>query len=690
MPSNSNKSQLSQVPSQGSLNPLNRVSSTPNENTKDNTNESLLNPRPEFQNSGFPQATENQLNLLKSSPSMQSNSNKSQLPQVPSRGSLKPLNRVSSTPNENTKDNTNEAMLNPKPEFQNSEFPQPTENQLPLSQMASLSSLELLDKGPSTPNKMTMVIEDGMPFNSQLDFPNGLSLPTTQNQLNLPQSFPSAPIISNQLPLSQIPSQSSSELLDKGPSSPNINIMQNKNDGVPLNSLSRFPDDKSEPFISNVAQSENILIDSSQTDLQTFLNPENNDNLNPLNILSENQDYSQLELNDTPPKLLMDNTQVGNVVVNDPQQGDLIKDIKLYDDTQKSQIPLNASPLPVSVVDTQLNEELILEKAMTESPVFLLNKDNEEKYTLNSLEDLVFDESLENGLSKYAKSDIVSTENPEHANQDKPKISVFANPNDIHTLQISSIQPSTSDNYYSRTNYLLNSSPADVPWYKPLFPNTDIQQSDLNTNNQLLSSLLNDYQYPLFYNQIPMYPPNNNDYNQQDNYSAVGQNQITSNIQFPGFSRNANQPSSKDNSGCIYKKVELRNPPPDSSNSWLLLNKDYTRNSDHNNGYTSYDGKTRTSTFGTPSTSYQNNIQEISNLSSNDMFVQNMMPMNSLNVIKAIFDVTRVNFPRAPLSHIIRLTNAIVQSVMRSLQQNLNIAMNTLYVSCSPNFIMKS
>jgi len=536
----------------------------------------------------------------------------SKLPQISSEGSSKPLNDVYSTPNENTM-NIKQEALNPQSNFPGGKIGQPTENQSEL--VNSLAS--------------TM---------------------STLHQIQPPQ----------------ISSQDSS--------TPNQNIIQNKNNDMPLNSLSSFPDGKPEPLISNSSQNKNILIDNSLTDLHTFLYPENNNNLNPLNNVSDNQDNSKLELNDTPPQLQKDNTQVEN----DPQQGDLINDIDLDDDSQKSQIPLNESPLPVNVVDTQLNEELVLEKAMSESPVFPFYTVNG-KNQLHSIENLEFDESLENGLSKFAKSDPVNTENLENSNQDKPKLSVFANPNDIHILQIPPVQTPTSDNSNSNNNYLLNLPPAVIPWYKPPFPNiVDYYTQQSALNNQLPSSLLNSYQNPSFYSQIPMYPINNYNFNQQDAYSTVGQNQMTSNIQFPDLSQNVNQPSSKDNTGCIYKKVDLKNPPPDSTNSWLLLNKDYTRNSNQNNGYTSYDGITRTSIFGTPSTSFQNN----------------MMPMNSLNVplgwTKAIFDVTRANFPRAPLSQIVRLTEAVVQSVMHSFQLTMNTVMNTLYVSCSPNFKKKS
>ncbi|XP_022170370.1 eukaryotic translation initiation factor 4 gamma-like isoform X2 [Myzus persicae] len=624
--------------------------------------------------------TQTQLNLPQLNPSIPSNSNTILLPQIPSQFPSNPPDKVSSTPNENTMDIKDGVLLNPQSDFLDGKIIPPNllpqaEIQLPL---LSQSSLELLDKGLPTPSKNTMEVEYSEPIDSKLDIPNSVYLPPTENQLNLPQSSTSVPPISN-----QVPSPSSSELLDKGPPTPNTNTMQDTNDGVSLNSISGFPDSKPEPLISNVVQNENILIDNSQTDMQTFLEPENNKSPSPLNNVSENQDDSPLELNDTPPQLLTDNTQVENVVINNPQQDDSKKDISLNEDAQKLQNALNESPLPANVIDTQLKQEPILEKTNPELPVVPFKKDNE----LFSLENLVFDEPLDDGLRKYDQSLIVDTENLENIKQNNGKNRVFANPNDVHTLLIAPTQSSTSDNSYPNNNNLLNSSPTNIPWYNPSFSNIVdyVQQPYFNAYNQLLSTLLNVYQNPLYYNQIPMYPSNNNYYNQPNAYSAVGQNQMSSKIKLPSSSLNDNQPSSKDNSGCIYKKVDLRNPPPNISNSWLLSNKDYTKNSNPNDGYTSYDGKTSTSIFGTPSMSYQNNNQGIINFPLNDMSVYNFISMISESVhipfvrIKAIFDVTRANFPRAQLIDVIRLTYAVVQSAMRSLQQTLDTVRNTLY-----------
>jgi len=456
--------------------------------------------------------------------------------------------------------------------------------------------------------------------------------------------------------------------------------MQDEKNGVSLNSIPGFLDDKSGPLISNVVQNENILIDNSQTDMQTFLKPESNDSMSPLNNVSENQDYSKLESNNIPP-------QEQDVVIIYPQPNNLIKDTILNDNTKTLQNASNDFPLPTNFVDT--NKESKFEGAMHELPVFPFDEYNKERIALHSLENVVFDKSLEEGLSKYDKSYIVNTENPENAKKDNSKITVFANPNDVHIQQISPEQSPTSDNSYPNNNYLLNTPSTDIPWYEPSFPNTVdyVPQSNSNANNQLLSSLLN-------FNQNPVYPPTNSYYNQQGPYSAFGKNQMISKTQLPSLSLNANQPSSKDNSGYIYKKVDLKNPPPNISNSWLLLNKDYTKNQNQNNAYTSYDSTTRTNIFGTPSMPYLNNIQGILNSSSNDMFVQNMLSVisNSLQAplvgTKAIFDVTRANFPSAPVSHITRLTHAIVRSVMLSLRQTLNTVMNTLYVSFLSNFRM--
>ncbi|KAL4121303.1 hypothetical protein QTP88_013845 [Uroleucon formosanum] len=593
---------------------------------------------------------ENQLDLSQSPPSIIAPiSNNLQLSQMPLNSSLKPMDNGSLTLNKNNMEINGGEPFNSQSDVPNNisfspKLPQSTQDQFDLPQA---SSSELLNKGPSTPNKNNMEINGGEPFNSQSDVPNNISfspkLPqSTQNQFGFPQSSPSNPLITNQLPLPQMPLQSSSELIDKGPSTPNTNTMQDTKADVSLNSIQGFLDDKSEALISNVVQNENILIDNSQTDMETFLHPENNDSLNPQNNVSENQDNSKLESNNTLSK-------EQDVMIIDPEPDDLKKDTNSNNATQ--------------TLDNASNDISSIEN-------------NEEINLLHSLEHLVFDEPLDYELYKYDTLSTVDMENPENKKQDKDKITVLANPNDIHTQQISPEQSPTSDNSYLNNNYLLNTPTTNIPWYKPSFPSKVdyVQQPDSNANNQLLSLLLN-------FNQNPMYPPNNNYYNQQDPYPPYGQNQMISKTKIPNLSQNVNQPSSEDTSGYIYKKLDLKNPPPNISNSWLLLNKDYTKNLNQNNAYTNYDGKISTSIFGTPSMSYQNNIQGILNLSSNDMSVQNIISAisNLFNVpmvgTKAIFDLTRVNLPRAPMSQIIRLTHAIVQSAMLSLQQTLN----TLY-----------
>ncbi|KAE9545311.1 hypothetical protein AGLY_000854 [Aphis glycines] len=355
--------------------------------------------------------------------------------------------------------------------------------------------------------------------------------------------------------------------------------------------------------------------------------------------------------------------------------------------TENQQNTSNEDSLSENVEDTELNEESKLEKAMSESLIVALDDNDTENDELYTLGNLVLDvpPSELDRISNYDTSFIVDTENPKNVKEDNAKITVYANPNDVHILQLSPKQSSTNDNSYLINDNLLNAPSTRMPLWYSSFPNGAdyVQHFNSNTNKQLSNSFFNFNQNPA-YNQIPMNLENSNYFNQQ---AAVDQNLMTSKIQSPGLSLDDNQPSSMDSSGSIYKKVDLKNIPPNSSNSWSLLKKDYTKNlqPNQNDRYTSGDGTTRTSFFGTPLSSYQNSNQGILNLPSNDMFVQNMISVISNSVqapvdgTKAIFDITSANFPRSSVSHIIRLTHAIVRSVMLNLRQTLNTFMKTLY-----------
>ncbi|XP_025209067.1 putative leucine-rich repeat-containing protein DDB_G0290503 isoform X2 [Melanaphis sacchari] len=604
-------------------------------------------------------------------------SNQPKLSQIPSQPSLNPTTKVNSTPNKNNIEIKEKELLewfkDMKDFNKNQETLSQTTSPIPLSsnqpklsQIPSQPSLNPTTKVNSTPNKNNIEIKEvELPewFKDMKDF--------NKNQETLSQSTSPIPLSSNQSKLSQIPLQPSLNPMVKGSSTSVENIVQNMNDSVFLDSVLGLPDDQLEPRFSDVEKNQDVLIDSSLTDIKQFLNSENIDILYPPNYVLENQDDSQLVLSD-------------EYAINESHSNESKSFVN--NDTENLQNALNDITFPTNFEDTKLNEESKLEKAISELSIFPLDKVNEENDVLYSLENLIPDKPPEfEELSKYDNSYIVNTENPKNAKEDNAKLTVFANPNDIHILQ----QSLTNDNSYINNN-LLNTPSTDMPLlYGPSFPNSVdyVQPFNSNANNQLPNSLLSVNQKPVGYNQIPMYLANSNDYDQQVAPSAVDQNQMTSKIQSPGLSLDAYQPSSMDNSGSIYKKVDLKNPSLNTPNSWFLSKKDDTKNlhPNQNYGYTSYDGKARTSIFDRPLSSYQNNIQGILNSPSNDIFAQNMISVISNSVqapldgTKAIFDITRANFPHSPVSHIIRLTNSIVQSVMLNLRQSLNTIINTLY-----------
>ncbi|XP_060842368.1 transcription factor mef2A-like isoform X2 [Rhopalosiphum padi] len=707
IPAIPNLSQLPQITPQLSSNPLVKGTSTPNygNNMKIKEEEEL----PDF----FPAINKpnNPGNLLPSPPPIPPIPNQSQLPQVPPKLpqitpqlSSNPLVKGTSTPNygNNMKIKEEEELpdffpaIN-KPNNPGNLLPSPppippipNQSQLPqvppkLPQIPPQFSSNPLIKGTSTPNygnNMKIKEEEELP-----DFVPAINKPNNPGNL-LPSSPPIPPIPNqSQLPqvppkLPQIPPQFSSNPLGKGTTTPignNIKIKEEE----------ELPDFVPAMNNPNNLGNEDILIDNSQSDIQKFLNSENNDKLNPLNNMFKNQDDSQFVSNDAPSQLPM-NVQVENVIIN-PQPDDITNGSSLNDNTENLQNALNNNLVPSYFEDTEFNEESKLEKAIFGS-LPLLENANKENNKLNSLENLTFDEPPAEweSLSKYDKSYIVDKENSKYSKENNAKLTVFANPNDIHILQQSPKQSSTNVNSYPNNNILLNTPSKDMPlWYIPSFPNSVdyVQPFNSNAYKEPPSSLLSVNQNPVVYNQIPMNLANSNYYNQQVDSTSIDQNQMTSKIQSPNLLPDTNQPSSVDNSGSIYKKVDLKNPPPNIYSSWCLPKKDYTKNvrPNQNDRNTNYDGNSRTSIFGTPLSSYQNSIQGILNSPSNDMFVQNMISVISNSVqapldgTKAIFDITRVNFPRSPVSHVIRLTHAIVRSVMLNLRQTLNTVMNTLY-----------
>ncbi|XP_050055322.1 uncharacterized protein DDB_G0283357-like isoform X1 [Aphis gossypii] len=669
---------ISSLPNQFQLSkPMAKESFTPNEYDIENKKEAPDFGQP-INNGNYPE------NIQQSPPPISSLPNQFQL--------SKPMAKESFTPNEYDIENKKEAPDFGQP-INNGNYPENIQQSPPpISSLPNQFQLSKpMAKESFTPNEYDIEIKEeapdfGQPINNgknqenvqQSSPPNEYDteikgvvpdfdpvIYNAENQGNKPSSAPDFP--PNQSKISPIPSQSSSKL------TPNENTMQIKNDNMSLNSLLGLPDGQSEPLINDFAQNEDVLIDNSQTDIQLFLNSENN------------QDDFQLVVNDMPPQLPM-NVQAANAII-DSQSNDLISNMDLNNDTENLQNTSNEDSSSENVEDTELNEESKLKKAMSESLVVALDDTDTENDELYTLGNLVFDvpPSELDRLSNYDTSFIVDTENPKNVKEDNAKITVYANPNDVHILQLSPKQSSTNDNSYLINNNLLNTPSTEMPLWYSSFPNGAdyVQHFNSNTNKQKSNSFFNFNQNPA-YNQIPMNLENSNYFNQQ---AAVDQNQMTSKIQSPGLSLDDNQPSSMDSSGSIYKKVDLKNLTPNSSNSWSLLKKDYTKNlqPNQNDRYTSGDGTTRTSFFGTPLSSYQNSNQEILNLPSNDMFVQNMISVISNSVqapldgTKAIFDITSANFPRSSVSHIIRLTHAIVRSVMLNLRQTLNTFMKILY-----------
>ncbi|XP_025411145.1 putative uncharacterized protein DDB_G0282133 isoform X2 [Sipha flava] len=482
------------------------------------------------------------------------------------------------------------------------------------------------------------------------EYQNQFSLKANQQQPQLSKlSHPS------QFKTSEVKYEPYSQYPQDNPSSD-----QFKSPSLPISSSSKPFTEKEKPEIQNTPQS----LQPPKSSLPSQLKPEpysqypqNNSSLDQfkspsLSISSSSKPFTEEKKPDKISDLQLEpktpsqtNTQASkeNVILN--SQSNLPDKFNANYDTLWSQNKLKDFNDKISDLESKLKNEVL------QIPIKPSETSTNANYIDNAIHssDIIKSEKPEVliSLAMFDKPNNIDIENPKNTEKENVKFRVFADPNDI---------------------YILNSTQS---------PSSITDKGNLNNNNLLKTQPI--------HNQMPMDMPNNNydsilnTYYKNDPYHTFSNRP-------QDISKNTNQPSSKENSGHIYKQVDLINPSS-SVNSWSLKKNDYSLNKrpNQNNGYSKNNDISQTSVFKTPSAYNQNNNQYISSSSLDYISVQNIISIISkaveapLDGTKAIFGLTQASFPNAKVIQQLNLTYSVVQSIILSLRKILNTVVNHIF-----------
>jgi len=286
-----------------------------------------------------------------------------------------------------------------------------------------------------------------------------------------------------------------------------------------------------------------------------------------------------------------------------------------------------------------------------------------------------YDLPFSNEHSFRDDSNYVDIIDSKYTKEDKDKLRVFADPNDIHIIDSLPIQSSATSS--SHFNDILNNNKI-VSWSYNTLPN--------NANTQ----------YSFIPNKLKK--PNIISYDKQNQMIYGQSSQLNTKIGQP-YTPPIVDSSSIVNNRYNYKDIDLMNPP--SYSSWSLLKHDDQKkqqsNLYQNNNIFSDANLLQTNNLGTFASYNQNNNKYSSHqpFPNDNIFVHNMMSTIAsatqapIDGVGAIFDVTQSNFPNAQISQPIGLTYAVVQSITLGLRKILNTVLNNIFVSCSQNYKIK-